>query len=203
MAFIRLLPKIEVVPVKKRLYSNKRKKTVQKTPSLFETIPFKVLCKIGFNYISEDLIFPKTKNLLNWKQHFTVDLMLNLRQDDSTKRRKMSGTSPWLAKSSWLYWSWNVRLDDGKVRRYSEINLREFSLRKKTTYPRTQNNLRCLSSQTTKALLLWTEQPKTEKINQWKLKTGNKTGGYHGKRFCPQIMKMMVFRKKKRFLDKK
>ena len=67
MAFIRLLPKIEVVPVKKRLYSNKRKKTVQKTPSLFETIPFKVLCKIGFNYISEDLIFPKTKNLLNWK----------------------------------------------------------------------------------------------------------------------------------------
>ena len=55
-------------------------------------------------------------------------LLSNSRHDDTNKEPKMAGTSPWFAESIWCYWSWKVRLDDGNVRRSSEINLRKISL---------------------------------------------------------------------------
>ena len=76
-------------------------------------------------------------------------LLFNLRHYDTTKKPKQSGTSPWSAKSIWCYWSWNIGLDDGNVRRSSEINLRERSYPKKTTYqgPRTPSVVYVLRSQ--------------------------------------------------------
>ena len=57
-------------------------------------------------------------------------LLSNLRHDDTNKKPKTAGTSPWFAENIWCYWSWNIRLDDGNVRRSSDINLRESSLPK-------------------------------------------------------------------------
>ena len=99
-------------------------------------------------------------------------LLSNLRHDDTNKKPKMAGTSPWFAENIWCYWSWNIRLDDGNVRRSSDINLRESSLPKwklLTQGPRTPWVFLC--SQTRKALLFWREQLKTKIVNQRKFTT--------------------------------
>ena len=59
-----------------------------------------------------------------------IMLLSNLRHDDTNKKPKMAGRSPRFAENIWGYRSWKIRLDDGNVRGFSDINLRESSLPK-------------------------------------------------------------------------
>ena len=138
-------------------------------------------------------------------------LLFNLRHYDTTKKPKQSGTSPWSAKSIWSYWSWNIGLDDGNVRRSSEINLREMSDPKKllTKVPEHLQLFMFSEVKSVAAVNGTAENKESQSMQTQKLLTArklvvklNKTAGYHGKFFRLRNLLMMIFRKKKRSLKK-
>ena len=119
-----------MLPAPKGPYSKSGKIPAKTNLHCLEPFLSKGYAKLVYLHF-ETVAFPQIKKFAYLKNNTALlMLLLKLRHDDATKTLKISGTSLRFAKSISCYWSRNIWLDDGNVRRCKDFNIRVIFLPK-------------------------------------------------------------------------
>ena len=169
-----------------------------KYSSLNGKFQFTGSCKTGFLKIRKIWSFSTQKNAQLKNNGALLMFFLNLRHNDATKRPKLLGTSPWLAKNIWCCWSKNIRVGwrqrEASLRNQTKGN---FSPNFKDYLPKVPEHLELFLFSDKKSVVAL--KGIAENIENQSMETQNwltarklvvklsKTAGYHGKLFEPSI----------------
>ena len=161
--FFPTFPKIEILPVQKGIYSKKGKRPANKHLHILENFLSKSYAKLVLLTFPKIWSFSNPKNCLFEKQHRILNAVVKLTARWYKQRTKNGRNSSLIREKHLILQIMKYQIEW----RQREAFLRDqakgkFSLKIKTTYPRSQNTLSELCSQTIKALLLWTEQLKAK-----------------------------------------